>query len=56
MRTELNTKNLAVCAMIAAIYTVLCLVTQPIAYGMLQIRVAEALTLLPVLCPECGPL
>ncbi|MDR0906409.1 MAG: QueT transporter family protein [Oscillospiraceae bacterium] len=48
---NLNTRSLVVCAMIAAIYTALCLVLQPISYGMLQVRVAEALTLLPVFSP-----
>lgn len=39
-------------AIIAAIYAVLCLVTQPISFGPIQLRVAEALTLLPFLFPE----
>lgn len=39
-------------ALIAAVYVVLCLVLVPISYGSLQIRVSEALTLLPVVCPE----
>ena len=34
-------------AMIAAIYVVLCVVFQPISYGPIQTRIAEALTVLP---------
>jgi uncharacterized membrane protein len=37
--------------MIAALYTALCLALSPISYGMVQVRVAEALTLLPVFSP-----
>ncbi len=36
-------------AMIAAIYTALSMLLSPISFGPLQVRVAEALTLLPVL-------
>ncbi len=39
-------------AIIAALYVTLCLVLAPLAYGSVQIRFSEALTLLPVLCPE----
>lgn len=39
-------------ALIAAVYATLCIVLQPISYAAIQVRVAEALTLLPVLCPE----
>ena len=39
-------------ALVAAVYVALCLVLAPISYGPVQIRVSEALTLLPVLCPE----
>lgn len=47
----MNQKTLTRIAMIAAIYTVLCLMPglSAIAYGPVQVRVAEALTLLPVL-------
>lgn len=46
-----KTKKLALCAMIAAIYTALCTVLAPFSYGMMQVRVSEALTLLPVFSP-----
>ena len=46
-----STWKIAVCGLIAALYTALCLATPIISYGMIQVRVAEALTLLPVLSP-----
>lgn len=39
-------------ALIAAIYLLLTLIFQPISFGALQFRIAEALMLLPVLCPD----
>lgn len=42
-------KRLALIAMIAAIYTVVSLALAPLTYGGVQVRVAESLTLLPVL-------
>ena len=38
--------------MVAAIYVVLCLALQPLSYGAVQVRVAEALCLLPVFGAE----
>ena len=38
-------------AMIAAIYVVLTLVFQPFSFGEIQVRIAEALTILPLLTP-----
>ena len=38
--------------MVAALYVVLCLALQPLSYGAVQVRVAEALCLLPVFGPE----
>ena len=37
---------------VAAIYVVLCMALQPFSYGAVQVRVAEALCLLPVFGPE----
>ena len=48
-------KSLARGAMIAAIYAAITLVLAPISYGEVQIRLSEALTLLPVLLPEAVP-
>lgn len=42
-------------AMIAAIYVALCMVFAPISYGEVQIRVAEALTILPFFTPAAIP-
>ena len=36
-------------AMIAAVYTVVSLALAPISYGNIQVRIAEALTILPLL-------
>lgn len=53
----MNQKNLSVrrlvrCAVIAAVYVVVCLVLAPFSYGAVQVRVAEALCLLPVFGAE----
>ena len=50
-----NTRTLARAAIIAALYTVLTLLLQPLSYGEVQIRFSEALTLLPILMPEAVP-
>ena len=42
-------------AMIAALYVVLTLVFQAISFGEIQVRIAEALTLLPVFTPAAIP-
>lgn len=42
-------------AVIAAIYIVLVLVFQPISYGPIQFRIAEALTILPFFTPAAIP-
>ena len=49
---SMSVKRLVRCAVIAALYVVLCLVLQPFSYGAVQVRVAEALCLLPVFGPE----
>jgi uncharacterized membrane protein len=46
-----STRALTVCAMIAALYTAVCLALPFIGYGIVQFRVSEALTLLPVFSP-----
>lgn len=45
----MNTKKFALTAMIAAVYTVVSLALAPISFGNIQIRIAEALTLLPLI-------
>lgn len=47
-----STQRMARCAVIAAVYVVLCLVLAPFSYGAVQVRVAEALCLLPVFGAE----
>ncbi len=48
-RKRSHVRTLTECAMIAALYAASTLVFAPICYGALQLRVSEALTLLPVL-------
>ncbi|MDS1030555.1 QueT transporter family protein [Bacillota bacterium LX-D] len=47
--------KIARAGLIAALYIVLCLALQPLSYGIVQIRFAESLTLLPMLFPEAIP-
>lgn len=48
---KISVKTLSRCAMIAAVYFVISAAFLPLAFGPLQIRFAEALTLLPVATP-----
>ena len=48
---KLTTKKVVIAAMIAAIYAVLTIVLAPISYGPIQVRLSEALTVLPALTP-----
>ena len=52
---KLSTSMITRGALIAALYVVLCLVFAPISYGEVQIRVAEALTILPYFTPAAIP-
>ena len=54
-QTTAKTRALVRGAIIAAIYTALTLLFAPISYGEVQIRIAESLTLLPILLPEAVP-
>ena len=49
---SMSVKRLVRCAVIAAIYVVLCLALQPFSYGAVQVRVAEAFCLLPIFGTE----
>lgn len=40
------------CSLVAALYVVLCMVLQPLSYGAVQVRIAEAFCLLPVFDSE----
>ncbi len=48
-------KYLTFAAIIAAIYAVLTILLAPISYGPLQIRIAEAMTVLPFIFPPAIP-
>ena len=55
-RSSLSGANtLARGAIIAALYAATTLLLAPISYGEIQIRIAESLTLLPILLPEAVP-
>ena len=49
---KMSVRRLVRCAVIAAVYVVVCLVLAPFSYGAVQVRVAEALCLLPVFGAE----
>ena len=56
MKTQTRaTRRLARGAVIAALYTALTLLLAPISYGQFQVRLSEAMTLLPILLPEAVP-
>lgn len=46
---------LAQAGVIAAVYTALTMILQPLSYGILQVRVSEMLTILPVYMPAAVP-
>ena len=52
MNQNSSVRKLVRCGVVAAIYVVLCLALQPLSYGAVQVRVAEALSLLPVFGTE----
>ncbi len=54
-RKLLTTKSLCVSAVIAALYAALTTLLAPLSYGPIQCRVAESLTLLPILMPQAIP-
>ncbi|MBQ3156392.1 MAG: QueT transporter family protein [Clostridia bacterium] len=51
----LSTRSLCVSAVIAALYAALTLLLAPISYGSIQLRISEAMTLLPMLMPQAIP-
>lgn len=48
---HLSVRRLALCAMVAAVYTVLTVLTASFSYGPIQFRLAEALGVLPLFLP-----
>lgn len=55
MKKFFTVKNLCLSGMIAALYAVLTILLQAISFGGIQVRVSEAMTLLPVLTPAAIP-
>ena len=51
----LTTRSLCVSAVIAALYAALTLLLAPISYGPIQLRLSEAMTLLPLVLPQAIP-
>ncbi|WP_407656605.1 QueT transporter family protein [Marinitoga hydrogenitolerans] len=51
----LKTKNMVLAGVVAALYVALTVILQPISYGPMQVRVSEALTVLPFLNPVFVP-
>lgn len=49
------TKTITLSASIAALYAALTIILAPFSYGPMQVRVAEALTILPYLLPQAIP-
>ena len=50
-----RTKYFIQAALIAAVYSVITLLFAPISYGIMQVRVSEALTILPYFTPAAIP-
>ena len=50
-----RTKYLTHAAIIAAVYVVLTIIFAPISYGQVQVRISEALTVLPYFTPAAIP-
>ena len=51
MMKKISPKTLSRCAMIAALYAAVSIVLLPISFGAVQVRLSEALTILPVYTP-----
>nr|MBR4280030.1 QueT transporter family protein [Clostridia bacterium] len=51
----LTPRSLCMSAVIAALYAALTLLLAPISYGPIQLRLSEALTLLPMVLPQAVP-
>ncbi len=51
MQNRFSTRSIAICGLIAALYTAAGLAFAPLSFGPIQCRIAEALTILPVFGP-----
>lgn len=54
-KSRFTTRAIVRAGLIAAIYVVLTLIFQPISFGAIQFRIAEALTLMPLLTADAVP-
>ena len=54
-RALYSARGLAMGGMVAAIYVVLTLIFQPISFGAIQFRIAEVMTLMPIVTPYAVP-
>ena len=52
MQKNITTEKMARIGIIAGLYTAITFLLSAISFGPVQVRAAEALTLLPILCPE----
>ena len=55
MKKKFDTKFMVEASVIAAVYAVLTFVLMPFSYGMMQVRISEALTILPAFTPAAVP-
>lgn len=55
MNLKNRTNTLTRAAIIAALYAALTILLSPMSFGLIQVRLSEALTLLPVILPEAVP-
>lgn len=53
--TKLSLRQIALAGLIAAVYVLLTLVLMPLSFGVYQVRIAEALTVLPFLTGSAVP-
>ena len=54
-KSQFSTRSIVRAGLIAAMYVALTLIFQPISFGAIQFRIAEALTLLPILTVDAVP-
>ncbi|HOK43314.1 MAG TPA: QueT transporter family protein [Thermoclostridium caenicola] len=52
---KLNTRTIVQAALIAAVYAAMTLLIKPLAYGPIQFRISEVLTVLPAVLPSAIP-
>lgn len=55
MNINRTTKKIAIAAIIAAIYAALTVAVAPLSYGVMQLRISEAMTILPAFTPMAIP-